>query len=147
MNLRDFAVVIVRFFGLWLLFQCIYMVEGTISAFLTPFSNTSPEYNRFIAVISIFNLFLNAVLGVVLTWKPQLAADRLPPEKARETHIKPTTASLILLGFAVAGVVFVVSGLRGLVYQMVVWWSTPSGPMFQASVEPAKVRIRGQPLT
>jgi hypothetical protein len=103
------------------------------------FSDLSPEYGRFIVLVSVFNLLLNAVVGIVLTWKPQLVADRLPPSRRREAEIRTNASSLILVGFAVAGVVFVVLGLRGLVYQAVVWLSAPKGPYFQTNVDRAAV--------
>lgn len=139
MNIREFAVVIVRFFGLWLLFQCINMVEGVISSFYAPFFKESPEYNEFIKIVGIFNLLVNAVVAVVLTWRPQIVADRLPLPSSREKVVRLKTASLIFLGFSVSGTVFVILGLKSLAYQGVVWWSAPSGPMFQTNVKPAEV--------
>jgi hypothetical protein len=138
MNIRDFAVVIVRFFGLSMLYGCIHMAEQVISLFYIPFADTSLDYNRFIAA-GVFNLFLELVIGFMLTWKPQLLADRMLPSAACQSEIKTTSTELIFLGFVIAGVVFIVSGLKTLVYQTVVWLSVPSGPMFQTNVDRAAV--------
>ena len=130
MNIRDFAVIIVRFFGLWLLFQCIGMAERAIPISMIAFSNQGPAYGPFNPFASIFNVVLYVVLGVILVWKPQIVADRLPPQGAKDSKIRVTTTNLMFLCFSVAGLVFFVDGLKGLLHHTATYLFTPKGPSY-----------------
>ena len=126
MNIRDFAIVIVRFFGLWLLFQCIGMAERTIPISMEAFSIQGPVVGPFNPFPSIFNIVLYVVLGVILIWKPHIVADRLSPQGAKDSQIRVTTTSLMFLCFSVAGLVFFVDGLKGLLHHTAIYLFIPN---------------------
>jgi hypothetical protein len=130
MNVREFAVVIVRFFGFWLLFQCIGMIEQTMSMTFSPPFMENQSYQRYVLFASIFNILLYVVLGMGLVWKPMFVADRLPPRKAENTELKISTTSLMLLCFSVAGLVFFISGLKNLAYNLAAFLFTSHNPSY-----------------
>ncbi len=133
MSVKEFANVVVRFFGLWLLFQCIGMIEQTISAILFPFVKDNPDYQRFVTIASIFNVILYVVLGIALVWKPQIVTERIPYQETKETRIRVTTTSLMFLCFSVSGLVFLVDGLKTLLYYVTARAFNPEGPTYFGS--------------
>lgn len=130
MNVGEFSTVIVRFFGLWLLFQCIVMIEQTISAIIFPLPQGNPGYQTFIIFVSVFNVILYAAVGLVLVWKPQFVADRVTTQKVREAQVRVSTTSLMFLCFSAAGLVFLVDGLKALLYHVTEYAFSTEGPSY-----------------
>lgn len=114
MKVAEFAVVVVRFFGLWLLFECIGMTEQIISISLFTLPKGHESYHHFVTAVSVFNTVLYTVAGVILTWKPHLVADRVVPPTAKEAESRITATNLMFLAFSLAGLLFLVDGIKGL---------------------------------
>ncbi|OPY75879.1 MAG: hypothetical protein A4E64_01757 [Syntrophorhabdus sp. PtaU1.Bin058] len=116
MNITDFAIVIIRFFGLWLLFHSVLMIEQTISVALYDIFKQNPDYQHFAVFLNLLNMILYIAMGMILVWKPRLIADRVVPRKAREINVRITTTGLMFLCFSTAGLVFLVDGISDLIY-------------------------------
>ena len=133
MSVKEFATVVVRFFGLWLLFQCIGMIEQTISASLFQFAKENPGYRQFLTIASLFNVILYVAIGIALVWKPQIVTDRIPYQETKETRIRVSTTSLMFLCFSVSGLFFLVDGLKALLHYVTAHAFWPEGPTYFGS--------------
>jgi hypothetical protein len=114
MTVRDFASIIIRLFGLWLLFKCLGIAQQTLASAMGPGFNIQPEYRHFFLLGNIFNLVLYGGIGIGLVWKPQLVSNRMPIPKEKDTEVRLTPMALGFVCYSVAGLVFFVIGLRGL---------------------------------
>jgi hypothetical protein len=120
MAVKDFALLVVRLFGLWVLFESIGSAERTVAS-MVPLPSLGPEYGRFALFANLFDFLLRAAIGLLLVWKPQVVVNRLPCETGKEAELRLSTTNLIFVCFSVAGLVFLITGLTGLVYHAAAW--------------------------
>jgi len=133
MTIREFAAVVVRFFGLWLLLQSIGMIEQTIVTGMTPLFKDNLGYQHFITIANGFNAILYIFLGLILTWRPQIVVDRMPFRQTGEARLRITTTGLMFLCFSVAGLVFSVDGLKVFLYLVAERALSPGGHEYVGS--------------
>jgi len=138
MTVKDFALVVVRLFGLWVFYQCIGSTERMVASFV-PIQTLGPDYSRFVLIANTFDLVLRVAIGAALTWKPQVVANRLPLSTGKETGLRLSAANLIFVCFSVAGLVFLVTGMTGLVYRAATWFFAPTGPFFEKGIDRAGI--------
>jgi len=86
MPVRDFAFIIVRFFGLWVLYTCVGYAERLAYGRL-PFANTGPEFGRHLLLLNLVSLLLHVAIGLLLVWKPQIVANRVITAKGKDAHL------------------------------------------------------------
>lgn len=127
MTVKDFALVVVRLFGLWVLFECIVSAERTVAA-MAPMFNMPPEYTRFVVLANLFDFLLHATIGVALTWKPQIVTSRLHLPISNNAEVRLSTTNLIFLCFSVTGLIFLMTGLGSLLYHVARWLFAPKPP-------------------
>lgn len=138
MTVKDFALVIVRLFGLWVLFTCIKYLEFLIGSLL-PDPNINSEIGRLATFINLFDLLLHIAIGLLLTWKPQIVVDRLSLGDGKDTLINLSATTFMIICFSVAGLVFAVTGLSGLVYHTAQWIVAPTRPPFEGKADKAGI--------
>ena len=134
MAVKDFALLVVRLFGLWVLFESIGSAERTVAS-MVPLPSLGPEYGRFALFANLFDFLLRAAIGLLLVWKPQVVVNRLPCETGKEAELRLSTTNLIFVCFSVAGLVFLITGLTGLVYHAATWVFAPTGPYHERRVD------------
>jgi hypothetical protein len=124
---RDFSLVVVRLFGLWVLYQTIFVVEQFFGlTFFVP----DPTYRRFVVSMSAFNVIVNVVVGIGLVWKPHIVVNRLLPQGVEgQKELRLSATRLIFVCFSIAGVVFLVSGLKDLAAYTAEWLFKPAPPL------------------
>jgi hypothetical protein len=130
MTAKEFALVVVRLFGLWVLYVCIVSAERTIGS-LNPLPNAGPEFTRFVFLANLFDFLLRFVIGALLAWKPHIVANRLPAGVRNDAEVAIDTTGLVFTCFSVTGLVFLIQGLAGLVYHGSLWAFTPSKPPYE----------------
>jgi hypothetical protein len=140
MPVRDFTLIIVRLFGLWVLYTCIGFVERFAYAML-PFPNAGPELGRYLLLLNLLSLLLHLAIGLLLVWKPQIVANWVPLAKGRDADLRLSTTNLIFVSFSIVGLVFLITGLASLFAHAAEWAFAAHGPLFRRETDTAGVVI------
>jgi hypothetical protein len=138
MPVRDFTLIIVRLFGLWVLYTCIGFAERFAYGML-PFYNAGPELGRYLLLLSLVSLLLHLAIGLLLAWKPQIVANRVPLAKGKDADLKLSSTNLIFVSFSVVGLVFLITGLASLVSHAVEWAFALHGPVLRREADTAGI--------
>ncbi len=130
MGLRDLATVLVRLYGLLLLFYCFsnaqnVVIYRTITAPLEPTMRVG-----FLSTTAA--TILNGVVGVCLLIFTKNIAGWVAPKKMSGNSIVASTADLGIISFSLAGIVFFVDGIRWLVHDGIVWCFTQKSNEYTA---------------
>ncbi len=123
MGLRDLATVLVRFYGLLLLFYCLQtgqqvFIYKTISAPSEPILRVS-------FISSVASGILYAVVGVCLLVFAKTIAGWVAPRTSDRLNIIVSTADFGLVSFSLVGIFFFVDGISWFVHDGVAWHLTP----------------------
>jgi hypothetical protein len=123
MSLRNFATVLVRFYGVLLLFYCLQTsqqayVYKTISA-------PSEPILRINFISSVATGIQYAVVGVCLLVFAKTIAGWVAPKTSDRINIIVSTSDLALVSFSLVGIYFFVDGISWLVHDGVAWYLTP----------------------
>lgn len=133
MGLRDLAKVLVRLYGLLLLFHCLQygqqvFVLKTISAPLDPILKVN-------LIASVGSSILYAVVGVCLLVFANTIAGWVTPKTSDRFNIIVSTADLALVSFSLVGIYFYVDGISWLVHDGVLWRLTPKPSEFTVPLD------------
>jgi hypothetical protein len=122
-GLRDLATVLVRLYGLLLLFYCLQ--TGQQVYFYKTISASFDPIVRVNFVSSVANGILYAVVGVCLLVFAKTTAGWVAPKTSDRLNIIVAPADLALVSFSLVGIYFFVDGFSWLVHDGVVWRLTP----------------------
>jgi hypothetical protein len=125
MKVSQLAAIALRLYGLFLLIGCVDSGENMLMwAFWPPRLAEAPD--KFFAFSSAFNLVLCGFIGLFLVVRTDLAAKWVLRGVVDSGELGVSNpGELAVLTFTVAGLVFVVSGLEGVVGQAVAWLLSP----------------------
>jgi hypothetical protein len=138
MPVRDFVTIVVRLFGLWVLYTCISYTERLAYAGL-PYANAGPGFGRYLLLLSLVSLFVHTAIGLLLVWKPQTVANRIPLAKGTDADLRLSSTNLIFVSFSTVGLVFLITGLTSLIAYAAEWAFEPHGPIYQREVNTAGI--------
>jgi hypothetical protein len=80
MTVLDFFSLVVRLFGLWVLYMCIYSAETLLAMkFMPSYGDT-----RSLLLLRLFDFLLHVGIGLTLTFRPEIVTNRLPLRTAKE---------------------------------------------------------------
>ena len=133
MGLRDLATVLVRLYGLLLLFYCFsnaqnVVIYRTVTAPLEPTIRVGFLSTTGAAI-------LNGVMGICLLIFTKNISTWAAPKRTSGNSIVASTADLGIISFSLAGIVFFVDGIRWLVHDGVVWFFTPKPNEYAAPLD------------
>jgi hypothetical protein len=123
MGLRDLAMVLVRLYGLLLLFYCLQTGQQAFIYKIT--SAPSEPILRVYFISSIASGILYAIMGVCSLIFAKTIAGWVAPKTSDRLNIIVSTADLALVSFSLVGIFFFVDGIRWLVHDGVAWGLTP----------------------
>lgn len=123
MGLRDLAMVLVRLYGLLLLFYCLQ--TGQQAFIYKTTSAPSEPILRVYFISSVASGILYAVMGVCSLIFAKTIAGWVAPKTSDKLNIIVSTADLALVSFSLVGIFFFVDGIRWLVHDGVAWGLTP----------------------
>jgi predicted RNA-binding Zn-ribbon protein involved in translation (DUF1610 family) len=123
MGLRDLSTVLVRLYGLLLLF---YSFANAQQAIVYRTIDAPLEATLRVGFLSsIASAILNLVVGVCLLVFAKNIAGWVVPKRPREFNVVISVADLGILSFSVAGIVFFVDGIRWLLHDGIIWCFIP----------------------
>lgn len=123
MGLKDLATVLVRLYGLLLLFYCLQ--TGQQVFVLKTISVPSEPILRVNLISSAASSILYAVVGVCLLVFAKTIAGWVTPKTSDRFNIIVSTADLAIASFSLAGIYFFVDAISWLVHDGVAWRLTP----------------------
>jgi hypothetical protein len=126
MGLRDLAVVLVRLYGLSLLFYCLQ--TGQQGYVYKTIFRPSEQILRVYSIVSIASAIVYAVVGICLLVFAKTIAGWVTPKTPDRSNIILSTADLALVSFSLVGIYFFVDGISWLVHDGVAWSLTPRLP-------------------
>ena len=128
MNVKDFALVVVRLFGLWVLFECITLAERVALYIMTPTYMASDNGQYMMIFANLFDFIIHAAIGIMLVSKPDIIVDKLDLPSSTKTEMRLTTTNMMFLCFSLSGLVFLIFGLSNLIYHITDWIFAPKPP-------------------
>jgi hypothetical protein len=128
MGLRDLARVLIRLYGLLLLFYCLQ--TGQQVFIYKTMSATFEQTLRVGLASSAASGILYGIMGVCLLVFSKTISGWVAPETSNGLNIVVSTPDLALVSFSLVGLYFFVDGISWLVHDGVVWrlTTTPLGP-------------------
>jgi hypothetical protein len=130
MGLRDLAKVLVRLYGLLLLFHCFQY--GQEIFVLKSFSGPIDPILKGNLIASVGSSITYAVVGVCLLVFANTIAGWVTPKTSDRFNIIVSTADLALVSFSLVGIYFFVDGISWLVHDGVLWRMIPKPSEFDA---------------
>jgi len=123
MGLRDLATVLIRLYGLSLLFYCLQTGASALMYIATPVPS-EPMFR--VGVLSTITIsILYAVTGVCLLVFAKTISSAVAPKTSNGINVNVSAVDLGSVAFPLAGIVFFVDGLRWLLNDAIVWVLTP----------------------
>ena len=125
MGLRDLATILIRLYGLLLLFRCLQIgqeafVIKTISA-----ASPSESILRVNLISSVSTGILYAVVGICLLVFAKTVARWVTPKTSDRLDVAVSTGDLALVSFSLVGIYFFIDGISWLVHDGVAWRLAP----------------------
>lgn len=123
MGLRDLATVLLRLYGLFLLFYCLQTVQQAY-VFKRIFAPSEPIL-RLNFISSVASSILYVVAGISLLVFAKTIAGWVTPKKSDRFNIVVSTADLALVSFSLAGIYFFIDGVKWFILDGVAWFLIP----------------------
>jgi hypothetical protein len=140
MGLRDLATVLIRLYGLLLLFYCLQTGQQAFIRKTT--SALSEPILRFYFISSVASGILYAVMGVCSLIFAKTIANWVTPKTSDRLNITVSASDLALVSFSLAGIFFFIDGISWLVRDGVTWGSmVPLDARMAASLAMSAIKV------
>ena len=124
MKTRELAIVLVRLFGAWALFQCIFLFEQIPMAFFYP-SMGNDAFTRLYAATNMFNAALYLSAGLLSLLKADFVAGLLTRGTDTSVNLDVRISDLAILSFGMAGIFILIDGLEKVMVQIMTYYADP----------------------
>ena len=126
MKLKDLTTVMLRLYGLYLLFNCVPVLYRFPLHWHYPLQQNQ-VIDKLMRIDGAITIVLYVAVGALLLRFASKIAEWIAKGVSDNGTMEVTASSLVRMSLAIAGAVFIVHGIQLLVYSLAYWYLSPKG--------------------